>query len=149
MSEIINTLIIPLLLLAGQLWLNQQFKRADEKRDKARQESDAKCEAEAKWRSDIEQRMEGFEKILEQQNDKIDSVLKNQLTQTRSDIVHKAHRYLDDLGCASTEEKNVFDAQYKEYIELCEAYNIENNFVTEMHEQVMNLPGRTYDSEGN
>lgn len=117
-------------------------KSADAKRDKAKAETEAKRKAEAEWREQMERRMDAFERLLEAQDGKIDSVLKSQLTNMRSDIVHKAHRYLDDLGCASTDEKNAFDAQYKEYCGLCEAYDIENEFVTHLYEQVMALPGR-------
>ena len=117
-------------------------KSADAKRDKAKAETEAKRKAEAEWREQMERRMDSFERLLEAQDDKIDSVLKNQLTNTRSDIVHKAHRYLDDLGCASTDEKNSFDAQYKEYAALCDAYGIENDFVVHLYERVMALPER-------
>lgn len=123
------------LTLAGQLWLNQRFKRADEKRDQARADTDAKRAAEAEWRECIEQR-------LDKQDEKIDSVLKGQCTQMRSDIVHKAHRYLDDLGMASTEEKQAFWVEYEDYQLICEQYGIENHFVDELAKRVMELPER-------
>jgi len=124
-----------LLTLAGQLWLNDRFKRADEKRDQARADTDAKRAAEAEWRECIEQR-------LDKQDEKIDSVLKGQCTQMRSDIVHKAHRYLDDLGMASTEEKQAFWVEYEDYQLICEQYGIENHFVDELAKRVMVLPER-------
>lgn len=123
------------LTLAGQLWLNQRFKRADEKRDQARADTDAKRAAEAEWRIGVEQR-------LDKQDEKIDSVLKGQCTQMRSDIVHKAHRYLDDLGMASTEEKQAFWVEYEDYQLICEQYGIENHFVDELAKRVMELPER-------
>lgn len=124
-----------LLTLAGQLWLNDRFKRADEKRDQARADNDAKSAAEAEWRSGVEQR-------LDIHDAKIDSVLKGQCTQMRSDIVHKTHRYLDDLGMASTEEKQAFWAEYEDYQLICEQYGIENHFVDELAKRVMELPER-------
>ena len=124
-----------LLTLAGQLWLNQRFKRADEKRDQARADTDAKRAAEAEWRECVERR-------LDRQDEKIDSVLKGQCTQMRSDIVHKAHRYLDDLGMASTEEKQAFWVEYEDYQLICEQYGIENHFVDELAKRVMELPER-------
>ena len=130
-----NPLTFGLLTLAGQLWLNQRFKMADEKRDSARAETDAKRAAEAKWRDDVEQR-------LDQQDEKIDAVLKGQCTQMRSDIVHKAHRYLDDLGMASIEEKQAFWVEYEDYQLICEEYGIENHFVDELAKKVMELPER-------
>lgn len=123
------------LTLAGQLWLNDRFKRADEKLDRARADTDAKRAAEAEWR-------EGVERRLDTQDAKIDSVLKGQCTQMRSDIVHKAHRYLDDLGMASTEEKQAFWVEYEDYQLICEQYGIENHFVDELAKRVMELPER-------
>lgn len=124
-----------LITLAGQLWLNDKFKRADEKRDEARKDTDEKRKAEAEWRESIERR-------LDSQDEKIVSVLKGQCTQMRSDVVHRAHRYLDDLGMASTEEKDAFWKEYEEYCDLCEKYGIENSFVDELAKRVMALPGR-------
>ena len=132
-----------LVTCAGQLALNARFKRADEKRDEARADAATKQAAEAKWRDDMERRMDEFEKALLSQDKKIDSVLRGQLTQMRSDLVHKAHRYIDDLGCASTEEKNAFDAQYNDYAAICEANGVKNDFIRSLHEQVKALPGRT------
>lgn len=128
-------ILAALMTCAGQLWLNQRFKRADEKRDDARKSTEAKRAAEAEWRQCIEHR-------LDQQDEKIDSVLKGQCTQMRSDIVHKAHRYLDDLGKASTEEKQAFWAEYEDYQNVCEQYGIENHFVDELARRVMELPER-------
>lgn len=122
--------------------IEQQGKDADAKRDAARAETQAKRAAEAEWREAVERRMDAFEQELRTMNDKVDSTLRGQLTQMRSDIVHKSHRYLDDLGCASTEEKQAYDEEYKEYAGLCEASGIKNDFVVGLHEQVMALPGR-------
>lgn len=121
--------------LAGQLWLNQRFKMADEKRDAARAETQAKRDAEAEWRARVDRRMD-------EHDEKIMSMLKSQVTQIRSDTLHRAHRYIDDLGCASVEEKDAFWAEYVEYCNLCKQYGIKNSFVDEIAQRVMALPER-------
>lgn len=128
-------IVATLVTLTGQLWLNQKFKSADEKRDAARADTDAKRKAEAEWRENVDRR-------LDAQDERIFAILKGQTTQMRSDLVHKAHRYIDDLGCASTEEKDAFHAQYKDYCAICNAHSIKNSFVDEMARQVMDLPTR-------
>lgn len=143
MIELVDQATMSVLVQAAGLAIIAGIqKSADAKRDRAKADTDAKRAKEAEWRESMERRMDSFERLLEAQDDKIDSVLKSQLTQTRSDIVHKSHRYLDDLGCASIDEKSAYDAQYREYTAMCEAYGIENEFVTHLHEQVMALPGR-------
>ena len=124
-----------LVTLAGQLWLNQRFKRADEKRDQARAETDKKRAAEAAWRESVTARMDTQDK-------RIDTILQAQCSQMRSDIIHKCHRYLDDLGKASTEEKEALKAEHQEYSEVCKANGIVNNFVDLMVQRVMELPER-------
>ena len=128
-------ILAALITCAGQLWLNGKFKRADEKRDAARAETEAKRAAEAEWRTRVDKRMD-------EHDEKIMSMLKSQVTQMRSDLLHRAHRYIDDLGCASIEEKDAFWAEYMEYCELCEQYGIENSFVDEIAQRVMSLPER-------
>lgn len=110
--------------------------------DEDRSKTDAKRKAEAEWRDSMDARLSKLEDSLAKQNDSIDLVLKGQITQMRSDIVHKAHRYLDDLKCASTDEKNSFDAEYQEYCDLCATAKVKNEFVEHLHGQVMALPGR-------
>lgn len=124
-----------LLTCAGQLWLNGKFKRADEKRDAARAETEAKRAAEAEWRDGVVRR-------LDKQDDKIQAILKAQVTQMRSDMLHKIYKYIDELGCLSTEEKSAFWAEFQEYCGLCEKYGIENDFVNELVHRVMELPPR-------
>jgi hypothetical protein len=60
----------------------------------------------------------------------------------RSDLVHRAHRYIDDLGCAGTEEKQSFWAEYEDYIRICDANNVVNHFIDNLAKQVMALPNR-------
>lgn len=149
MDQLYTAVALPLLLLIGQTLvalgqrrLNMRMDESEAKRNQAKADTDAKREAEAKWREDMERRMDEFEAKLAEMSDKTDATLRGQLTQMRSDTVHKAHRYLDDLGCASTDEKQAFDAEYQEYARLCDAYGIENEFVENLHRQVMALPGR-------
>lgn len=124
-----------LVTLAGQLWLNGKFKSAEDKRDAARAETEAKRAAEAEWRDGITSRLDGQDK-------RIDTILQAQCSQMRSDIVHKCHRYLDDLGKASTEEKEALKAEHIEYSAVCKANGIVNNFVDLMVQRVMELPER-------
>lgn len=125
-----------LLTLAGQLWLNQRFKMADEKRDQARADTDAKRAAEAEWRECVVKRLDKHDELM-------DTILTAQCSQMRSDIIHKCHRYLDDLGCASIEEKDALKAEHDEYSAVCAANEITNNFVEMMVQRVMELPERS------
>lgn len=149
MDTVYTALVFPLLLLIGQTLvalgqrrLNMRMDEGEAKRNDAKADTDAKRAAEAQWRADTDQRMADFEQALVSQNKSISLVLRGQITQMRSDIIHKAHRYIDDLGCASTEEKDAFNAEYEEYCMLCEAANVENDFVDTLHQQVMALKGR-------
>lgn len=124
-----------LVTAAGQLALNSRFKQADERREMARLETTEKRAAEAEWRERIESRMNT-------QDGKIDALVVAQASTMRSDVLHKIHRYMDDLGCASTEEKQALYAQWRDYKSLCDTHNIKNEFVDGLVEQVMNLPNR-------
>lgn len=128
-------IVAALATCAGQLALNARFKMADEKRDSARAETQAKRDAEAAWRDSVEAR-------LTEQDGKIDAVLRGQTTQMRSDLVHRAHRYIDDLHAASTDEKQAFWAEYEDYVAICEANGITNSFIDNIAQQVMELPKR-------
>lgn len=129
-------IVATLATCAGQLALNARFKMADEKRDHARAETQAKRDAEAAWRDSVEAR-------LSEQDGKIDAVLRGQTTQMRSDLVHRAHRYIDDLHAASTDEKQAFWAEYTDYVAICEANGITNSFIDNIAQQVMELPNRS------
>lgn len=128
MPDLIEKLLIPLLLLAGQLWLNSNFKAYEARRDAEKQERDSRHTIEAQWRADVDRRI----KLL----------MDNQAANTRADIIHKCHRYLDDLGCCSLEERDALNAQWKDYCEFCELNNVENNFIDNLVKQVMDLPTR-------
>ena len=143
MSEQFYTaLVFPLLLLVGQTLvalgqrkLNQRMDEGEAKRNDAKADTNAKRAAEAQWRDGITARMDA-------QDEKIDTILTAQTTQMRSDLIHRAHRYVDDLGCASTEEKQSFWAEYEDYIRICDANNVVNHFIDNLAEQVMALPNR-------
>ena len=142
MDTIYTALVFPLLLLIGQTLvalgqrrLNMRMDEGERRRNEAREATNQKRAAEAEWRSGIETR-------LDQQDEKINAVLKGQTTQMRSDLIHRAHRYLDDLGRASTEEKNAFNDEYKDYCAICEAYGITNSFIDSLAQRVMELPER-------
>lgn len=130
-----NPLTFGLLTLAGQLWLNQRFKLADEKRDAAKADAERERQERAEWRKRVEDR-------LDAQDGLIDTILTAQCSQMRADIIHKCHRYLDDLGKASIEEKNALKAEHDEYAAVCSANGIVNNFVDLMVQRVMELPER-------
>lgn len=170
MDTVYTALVFPLLLLMGQTLvalgqrkLNMRMDEGEAKRNQAKADTDAKRKAEAEWRESIDSLMAEHAKALdtvandkdwwidwrrqiiermENQDEKIDAVLKGQTTQMRADITHKIHRYMDDLGCASTEEKDSLSAEYDVYCEICDKHGIQNDFVANLMEQVMKLPSR-------
>lgn len=123
-SSIASTLVITWLTALINGWVSES------KKDKERDESERKA-----WRAGVDQK-------LKDQDGKIDAVLQAQCSQIRSDILHKAHRYIDDLGCASTEEKKALWAEYEDYMSICDANNISNHFIDTLANQVMELPNR-------
>ena len=96
---------------------------------------DAYMAESARWRESVDKRMK-------EQDECIESVLEAQCTQMRSDITHKVHRYMDDLGCASLEEKQSLSAEYEVYCEIGKRHKITNHFVKQLIQQVMALPER-------
>lgn len=158
-APIVSTIIVT----AATASINAKIASGERKRDAARAETDAKRAAEAEWRGDVDRLMqeqgdalksvaedrvdwyawrERMVKHMETQDERINTVLQAQCTQMRSDIIHKCHRYLDDLGRASTEEKQALSAEHDEYSAMCEANDIVNNFVDKLVERVMQLPER-------
>lgn len=138
MQEFIQWLapILSTIIVAGATAsINAKIASGEKKRDAARAETEAKRKAEAQWRDAVTTR-------LDEQDERIGAILQGQVTQMRSDVTHKIHRYMDDLGCASTEEKKSLDEEYKLYCLLCEKYGVENDFVANMMEHVMALPAR-------
>lgn len=143
--------------------INSSVKKHEQLADERHAETEAKRKTEAEWRASVdkilseqsdalksvaEDRVDWYAwraeivKLINDQDERTTSMLKAQCTQMRTDTLHRVHRYLDDLGCASTEEKNAFWAEYSEYCELCEKYGIKNEFVDELAKRVMALPER-------
>lgn len=142
MDQIYTALVFPLLLLVGQALvalgqrrLNQRMDEGEQRRNDARSDTDAKRKAEAEWRNCVVKR-------LDAQDERIDTILTAQCSQMRSDLIHRAHRYIDDLGCAGTEEKQSFWAEYEDYVRVCDSNNIVNHFIDNLAKQVMALPNR-------
>jgi len=135
MDTVYTALVFPLLLLIGQTLVALGQRKLNQRMDEGQAKTDAKREAEAEWREHVVTR-------LDQQDERIDTVLTAQCSQMRSDILHKAHRYIDDLGCASTEEKEALWAEWEDYSAICDANNITNHFIDKLANQVMSLPNR-------
>lgn len=131
-SPIVSTIIVA--ALTAQI--NMRVKREEAERAERNAVTDAKRKAEAEWQNRVETRLTEYAM-------KMDVVLALQCAQMRSDITHKCHRYLDDLGMASTEEKQSLWAENEDYRKVCEAYGIENHYIDALVERVMNLPERT------
>ena len=130
-APILSTLIITYLTAR----INQRIADGERKRDAARAETEAERRERAEWRGRVEERLHG-------QDERLETVLNAQCTLMRTDLIHKAHRYIDDLGCAGTEEKQAFWAEYEEYQAICDANDIVNHFVDQLVQQVMELPNR-------
>lgn len=131
LAPILSTIIIT----AATASINAQAKKHERVAEERHQETEKKRKVEAEWRAEIASQMQDQDK-------RINTILRAQCTQMRSDAIHRAHRYIDDLGCASMEEKQSFYAEWEEYQRICEAYGITNNFVDGLVQQVMNLPDR-------
>lgn len=141
-EQFYTMLVFPLLLLIGQTLvalgqrkLNQRMDESERLRNDARAETQAKRDAEAEWRRRIDLRLDDIE---ERQSRSIAA----QAAQIRSDIVHKCHRYLDDLGKASTEEKESLHDEHEQYSQFCNDLDLENNFIDNLVKRVMALPER-------
>lgn len=140
MIEIIDQATVSVLVQAAGLAVIAGIqKSADAKRDKAKADTDAKRAVEAEWRDSITKRLDDIDKRLNDIEEKQGRSISQQASQIRSDIVHKCHRYLDDLGRASTEEKEALADEHKQYSKFCEDLNIDNNFIDELVARVMAL----------
>ena len=73
--------------------------------DQAKAYFKAYREESREWRESVDRRFDDIE-------DKLSRSIAQQAAQTRSDIIHKCHRYLDDMGEASIEEKAALRALY-------------------------------------
>lgn len=124
-----------LIITAGTALINQRVKDSDRKADQRHEEAEAERKRRDAWREGISARLGKLE-------ERVDMSHKAQCSQIRSDIVHRCHRYLDDLSCASTEEKNSLYESYRDYQRFCEQLNIENHFIDILVQRVMELPER-------
>lgn len=123
-ERIASTLIIT--------WLTALINR---RMDEYKKDAESEAKERREWRASVDGR-------LAEQDGKIDTLLDLSCSQNRSDIVHKCHRYLDDLGAASIEEKQALWAQHEDYKRVCDANGIENHFVEQLVQRVMELPER-------
>ena len=114
---------------------NQRMKERDRVLDERHEESEADRKRRDSWREGISARVGRLESVL-------DVLLKLYLSQMRSDITHKCHRYIDDLHAASTEEKDSLWAEYEDYKAVCDAHGIDNHYIDKLVEQTMELPPR-------
>ena len=131
LAPILSTIIVT----AATASINAQVKRHELIAEERHSETEAKRKAEKEWQQSVIGR-------LDEQDRRIDTVLSLQCSQTRSDILHKCHRYLDDIGKASTEEKEALKAEHKDYADICKANGIENQFIDLLVQRVMELPER-------
>lgn len=131
LSPILSTLIVTF----GTLAINRWFKAFADRQDRRDAETDAKRKAEAEWRESIERKLDDIE-------EKVNHNSRVQAAQLRSDIIHKCHRYLDDLGKAGTEEKEALHDEHEQYTQFCYDLETPNNFIDNLVERVMALPER-------
>lgn len=103
LAPILSTLII----CAGQLALNTRFKRADEKRDQARAETQAKRDAEAEWRGRIEECVSDLKKEVTQSKDAQQSTM-------RQSLIHSYEKYVT-RGWLTTEELSAWLDMHDKY----------------------------------
>ena len=122
-STVLTTYLVALISRAD--------KRTEEKRSK-----------ELEWRDSVDVKLEELAKGINDVDDKTRRSIAVQAAQIRSDIIHKCHRYLDDLGRASTEEKEALSDEHEQYARFCADLDVENNFIDALVERVMNLPER-------
>lgn len=131
LAPILSTVIVTFATAS----INSKIAEGEKKRDSARAETEAKRKQEAEWREGVTQRLDDME-------DKLNRSVLQQTVQIRSDIIHKCHRYLDDLGRASSEEKETLSDAYEQYCKFCADLDIENDFINMMVARVMELPER-------
>lgn len=131
LAPILSTVIVT----AATASINAQVKHHELIAEERHSETEAKRKAEKEWQESVIGR-------LDEQDSRLDTVLSLQCSQTRSDILHKCHRYLDDVGKASTEEKEALKAEHQDYADICKANGIENEFIDLLVQRVMELPER-------
>lgn len=73
----------------------------------------------------------------------VDTISESLVCVMRGDLIHKAHRYVDDKGYASIEEKDSWHEEWTQYQAVCP----KNGFIDTLAEQVMSLPEHPIDKE--
>lgn len=96
-TTILDKLLLPLALLAGQLWLNAKFKSAEDKRDAARADTDAKRRAEAEWRDAVTTHMQRQDEHMAMMTSSLQSTM-------RATLIHNAEKYFS-RGSITPEEQ--------------------------------------------
>ena len=69
-------------------------------------------------------------------DEKISVINESLVCVMRGDLIHKAHRYVDDRGYATIEEKESWHEEWEQYQAVCPR----NGFIDALAEQVMSLP---------
>ena len=142
MDQLYTAVVLPLMLLVGQALVALGQRKMSQRMDEGQAKTDAKRKAEAEWRDSIDKRLNDMEDKLDELEKKQNRSISQQAVQIRADIVHKCHRYLDDLGRASSEEKETLNDAYEKYGEFCEDLEMENDFIDLLVQRVMELPER-------
>lgn len=91
-APIASTLIV----CAGQLLLNQRFKRADEKHDEDRKSTEEKRKAEAEWRGEVSAHMKRQDERMALMTSSLQSTM-------RATLIHNAEKYFS-RGSITPEE---------------------------------------------
>ena len=142
MDTVYTALVFPLLLLIGQTLVALGQRKLNQRMDEGQVKTDAKRKTEAEWRDSVDQKLSELAKGISDVDDKTNRSIAVQAAQIRSDIIHKCHRYLDDLGMAGTEEKQALSDEHKQYKQFCKDLDVENDFINALVERVMHLPER-------
>lgn len=122
-------IVAALATCAGQLALNARFKMADEKRDHARAETQAKRDAEAAWRLDVDTHMCDLSRKLDVLNDATQ-------TNMRTTLIHYCEKYLERGWVTPEERASIWD-MHKKYAALNA-----NGFIDNYISRVMELPDK-------
>ena len=137
-APIASTVIIT----AATAKINAWIKLSDAKREKEQAATDAKRAAEKEWRDEVDKKLADLAQKIGDVNDKVNRQVALQAADTRADIIHKCHRYLDDLGCASIEERDALIDEHEQYVQFCSDLGIDNEFINKLVQKVMDLPTR-------
>ena len=129
------TVVTTLAIAAGSALIALGQRRMERKMDAQETKAADEQARRDSWREGMSARTGRLEAI-------IDTILTLQCSQVRADILHKCHRYLDDIGKASTEEKESLWAENEDYRAVCEAHGIENHYIDKLVQRVMDLPER-------